>query len=200
MPERDSQRDSRRDSPRDSQLEGIKRERRIFLAAILAQSLNGVIGRDGQLPWHEPADLKLFKQRTMGSFLIMGRRTWQSINKRPLPGRHLIVMSREGGFALPAAIPQATDPAAALRAIPPRARAFVVGGASVYRSFLLTCDELFVTLIKELSKGDVTFNALNQISAVDWRLDSIAPLSSRADLYHFKRRQGRGRSDAALYL
>ena len=63
-----------------------------MLALIVAVSDNGVIGRDNQLPWHLPADLKRFKALTMGHTLIMGRRTYQSIG-RPLPGRRTIVIS-----------------------------------------------------------------------------------------------------------
>ena len=73
---------------------------KIYLVAAVAA--NGVIGRDGQLPWHLPEDLKHFKKLTLGHPVIMGRRTWESIRK-PLPGRDNIVVTRQAGYAAPGA-------------------------------------------------------------------------------------------------
>ena len=70
------------------------------LALIVAVSDNGVIGRDGDLPWRLSADLKRFKALTMGHHLIMGRRTWDSIG-RPLPGRTTVVLTRDRGWTAP---------------------------------------------------------------------------------------------------
>ena len=67
------------------------------LTLIVARARNGVIGRDGQLPWRLPEDLAFFKRTTMGHPIVMGRRTWESIG-RPLPGRRSIVVSRQAGF------------------------------------------------------------------------------------------------------
>ena len=64
------------------------------VSIIVAVAENGVIGRDGKLPWHLSADLRRFKKLTMGHTIIMGRRTWESIS-RPLPGRRMIVVSRQ---------------------------------------------------------------------------------------------------------
>ena len=66
-----------------------------ILSLVLAVSRNGVIGRDGGLPWHISSDLKRFKAITMGKPVIMGRRTWESLPKRPLPGRRNIVVTRQ---------------------------------------------------------------------------------------------------------
>ena len=63
-------------------------------AAIVAISPERVIGIDGELPWHYSADLRRFKRLTMGTTVIMGRRTWESIGSRPLPGRHNIVITK----------------------------------------------------------------------------------------------------------
>jgi dihydrofolate reductase len=70
----------------------------MIVSLIAAVSDNGVIGLDGAIPWHLPADLKLFKQLTMGHYLIVGRRTYQSIG-RPLPGRKMLVLSRQPDFS-----------------------------------------------------------------------------------------------------
>ena len=68
------------------------------VSLIVAVSSNGVIGRDGDLPWHLPADLKHFKRTTMGHHLIIGRRTWEEVGK-PLPGRTMVVVTRSRCFA-----------------------------------------------------------------------------------------------------
>ena len=62
---------------------------------VVARARNGVIGRDGRLPWKLPSDLKLFRQLTLGRPVIMGRRTWESLGIRPLPGRHNLVITRQ---------------------------------------------------------------------------------------------------------
>jgi dihydrofolate reductase len=67
------------------------------ITLIVARARNGVIGRDGALPWRLPEDLAFFKRTTMGQPIVMGRRTWESIG-RPLPGRRNIVVSRQAGF------------------------------------------------------------------------------------------------------
>ena len=69
------------------------------LAVICAMSENRIIGRSNELPWHLPGDLKYFKQTTLGSPIIMGRKTWESIG-RPLPGRSNIVVSRNNQFTI----------------------------------------------------------------------------------------------------
>ena len=69
------------------------------VSLIVAATRNQVIGRDNQMPWHLPADLRYFKQCTLGKPIIMGRKTWESLG-RPLPGRLNIVISRQQGVAL----------------------------------------------------------------------------------------------------
>ena len=76
------------------------------LKLIYARSRNGVIGRQGQLPWHLPADLAHFKQTTLGQAVVMGRKTWDSLPERfrPLPGRTNIVITRQTGWQAPGAL------------------------------------------------------------------------------------------------
>ena len=71
------------------------------ISIIVAVAENGVIGRGGELPWHLSDDLRRFKQLTMGHTIIMGRRTWESIG-RPLPGRRMIVVSRQPDYRIDA--------------------------------------------------------------------------------------------------
>jgi len=100
--------------------------------AIVAMADNGVIGRDGGLPWRLPHDLKRFKSLTLGHALLMGRRTQQSIG-RPLPGRRNFVLSRDPGWRAPGCETVAC-PEAALALTDPSQTLFVIGGAEVYRA------------------------------------------------------------------
>ena len=106
-----------------------------MLAAIWAQSADGVIGLDGTLPWHLPEDLAHFRRVTDGAAVIMGRSTWDSLPERfrPLPGRDNIVLSRAGG-PLPGAV-VVGGIAEALAAVAGH-DAWVIGGAQVYAAFL----------------------------------------------------------------
>ncbi len=100
------------------------------LNLIVAVARNGVIGRNGALPWRLPEDLAHFKRTTMGSPIIMGRKTWESIG-RPLPGRRNIVVSRSKNLAANGA-EIAADLDAALALCADATEAFVIGGAQLY--------------------------------------------------------------------
>lgn len=105
------------------------------LAAIWARSVDGVIGRDGRLPWSLPEDMARFKALTSGHVVIMGRATWESLPAaaRPLPGRENVVLSRTLGEAAGAVVVPDVDAALALVGDRP---AWVLGGAQVYTAFL----------------------------------------------------------------
>lgn len=127
------------------------------ISIIVAVADNGVIGRDDELPWRLSADLKRFKQLTMGHHLLVGRRTWESIG-RPLPGRRMLVLTR-GEPRLPAA---ATSVGSLDEAIE-RAREagddelFVGGGAAVYAAALDRAERLYLTRVHADVEGDVRF-------------------------------------------
>lgn len=131
------------------------------LSLIVAMAANRVIGRDGALPWHLPADLKRFKRLTMGHPLIVGRKTWESIG-RPLPGRTMIVVTRQPGYrpADPSGavrVVHSVDDALRLaRAVSP-GEAFVAGGAELYRETLPLADRLHLTRIEQDFPGDTRF-------------------------------------------
>ena len=112
-----------------------------MLGAIWAQSLDGVIGDGSEMPWHLPEDLKHFKETTLGSPIIMGRRTWESLPVKPLPGRKNIVLSsREDGAW--------SDGASVCRDIPDlESDAWILGGAQVYEATLDEVDVIERTLI-----------------------------------------------------
>ncbi|MEV6156868.1 dihydrofolate reductase [Nonomuraea sp. NPDC052129] len=121
-----------------------------MIGLIWAQSANGVIGRDGTLPWHLPEDLKHFRSLTAGASVLMGRRTWESLPPRfrPLPNRRNLVLSRtpqEGVETFPN-LQQALATAAG--------DVWVIGGATVYRAALPFADRIVVTEIREFFAGD----------------------------------------------
>lgn len=127
--------------------------------AIAAMSLNRVIGRDNQLPWRLPEELKWFKQTTTGHVIIMGRKTFASIG-RPLPNRETIVLTRSS----------ATFPGVrtsrSLSEIDPTSddrNYFVVGGAQVYQEALPLCSDLFLTVVKREVCGDAFFPPFEHI-------------------------------------
>ena len=135
------------------------------LTLIAAVAENGVIGAEGGMPWHYPADLERFKETTMGHPVVMGRRTYESIASRlggPLPGRTNVVLSRQSDLGLPEGAVNAPDIEAALSAAEAaldddRETVYVAGGAAVYEQLLPEADELRITEIPEEPKGDARF-------------------------------------------
>ena len=131
----------------------------LCLIAALAQ--NRVIGRDNQLPWHLPADLKHFKALTLGKPIIMGRKTWDSLG-RPLPGRLNLVISRQPGLSL-----EGAEVFASLDAALQRAQAWalaqgvdelmLIGGAQLYGQALQQADRLYLTRVELSPEGDAWF-------------------------------------------
>lgn len=115
----------------------------------LARADNGVIGRDGKLPWHLPADLKRFKAQTMGKPMIMGRKTFESF-PAPLPGRRHIVLTRDSGWAAEGA-EVARSPAEAL-ALAGDGEIAVIGGAEVFALF--APDRIELTEVHAAPEGD----------------------------------------------
>ncbi len=140
-------------------------EPRVCLVAAMGR--NRVIGRDGDLPWHLPADLKAFKAVTLGKPVIMGRKTFDSIG-RPLPGRMNIVISKNSRLKLPGATVCAGLPAALAAAADYGAEeAMVIGGASIYEQALSFADELVLTIVQAEPDGDCWFPAYQ---ATDWQI------------------------------
>ena len=125
----------------------------LLLIAALAQ--NGVIGRDGDLPWRLPDDLKHFKRRTLGHPVVMGRRTWESL-RRALPGRLNLVLSRRDGYlAEGASVVGSLAEALELAREAETGACFVIGGASLYAEALPRADALVLTHVEAVVPGDV---------------------------------------------
>lgn len=126
---------------------------RVYLVVALAS--NGIIGANGQLPWHFPEDLQHFKRLTMGHPVIMGRRTWESL-KGPLPGRENIVVTRTPGYEAPGAA-VATSLESALALCAGERVAFVIGGSRLFAESLPIADGLVITEIHKDFAGDTWF-------------------------------------------
>jgi dihydrofolate reductase len=132
------------------------------LVVIAAVARNGVIGRDGQMPWHLSADMAHFRSLTSGCPVIMGRRTWDSLPPRfrPLPGRTNIVVTRNASWSAEGAIAAPTLEAALTRArqaCKPGQRIFVAGGAQLYAQAMALADELELTEVHADAEGDTRF-------------------------------------------
>ncbi|WP_294318644.1 dihydrofolate reductase [uncultured Sphingomonas sp.] len=121
-----------------------------MIDAILARADNGVIGVDGQLPWHLPADLKRFKALTMGRAMVMGRKTFESFPS-PLPGRRHIVLTRDRAWQATGA-EVAHDPDAALALAGPQAA--VIGGAEIVALLLPRIERVELTEVHAHPAGD----------------------------------------------
>jgi dihydrofolate reductase len=134
------------------------------ITLIVARAQNGVIGRGGTLPWHIPADLKRFKALTMGSALVMGRRTFDSLPK-VLPGRRHIVLTRAGNWSAEG-VEVAHDAAEALRLAQPEPVS-VIGGAEIFALFLPLAQRIELTEVLEDIAGDTSMP--DPRSSGEWR-------------------------------
>lgn len=121
------------------------------ITLVVARAANGVIGRDGTLPWRIPADLKRFKAITMGSAMIMGRRTFDSL-PGILPGRRHVVLTRDRSWSAPGAeVAHSVEKALALAGDEPVS---VIGGAEVFALFLPLADRIELTEVLDDIEGD----------------------------------------------
>ena len=132
-----------------------------MITLILARAENGVIGRDGTLPWHLPADLKRFKALTMGKPMVMGRKTFESF-PAPLPGRRHVVLTRDTGWAAAGAeVAHSIEEALVLAG---EGDVAVIGGAEVFALFGSLADRVELTEVHVSPEGDAVVPALT-----DWR-------------------------------
>lgn len=126
-----------------------------MISIIVAMSQNRVIGREGELPWHLPEDLKRFKKITLGHPVIMGRKTFLSIGK-PLPGRENIVVSRNASYQHEGiSVVPSLD--AAVSCHPEAEELFVIGGAQLFAEALPKTQKIYLTLIDDEFEGDAFF-------------------------------------------
>jgi dihydrofolate reductase len=136
------------------------------LSIIAAVARNGIIGRDGGLPWRLSSDLKRFKRLTMGNTMIMGRKTFESIG-RLLPGRHTVVLTRQVDWTFAGATVCASLPTALSLEHLAGDEVFVIGGAQLYETALPIADRLYLTRVENDVDGDTRFPEWNE---ADWRI------------------------------
>jgi len=154
----------------------------------VARSKNGVIGRDGDLPWRLKSDLQIFKQVTLFKPVIMGRKTWDSLPKRPLPGRLNVVLSRDGSFEPAGAVvceslDEALQIAREQAAEDGAEEVCVIGGAAVFAEALPRAKRLYLTEVEAEVEGDVR---LPPIDESRWREVRREPHpASEQDQYPF---------------
>ncbi len=155
----------------------------VSLVLVAAVAENGVIGREGDMPWSLPTDLRHFRRLTLGKPVVMGRRTFESIG-RPLPGRHNIVVTRDRGFAaegvevvhgVEAALERAREVAAAGGAT----EVAVVGGGALYRATIGRADRLYITRVEASPEGDTRFPEID--SAVWHKVSEERPPRAEKD-------------------
>lgn len=142
------------------------------LHLIYARARNGVIGRDGRMPWHLPEDLAHFKRTTLGQPVIMGRKTWESLPAafRPLPGRRNIVITRQADWqAEGAEVAHSLEQAIALCQNEPVA--WIMGGAQIYQQALPLAQQVVVTEIDADFAGDAYAPELD----ANWREQEASP-------------------------
>ena len=130
------------------------------ISLIWAMTKNRVIGKDGQLPWDLPDEMAYFRNTTAGKPVIMGRRTFQSVN-RPMPGRLNIVLSRTGFSAPGVSLAADMDTALRIAAQDPADECFVIGGTALYAEALPRAARLYATFIDAELDGDTFFPALD---------------------------------------
>ena len=123
-----------------------------LITLIAARARNGVIGRNNALPWHLPEDLKHFRQQTMGHTVLLGRKTWESIG-RPLPGRQMVVISRQP-LDLPEGVGQARSLDEAIARHADEAEVFVMGGAQIYTLAWPLAGRVLLTEVDLAPEGD----------------------------------------------
>lgn len=154
------------------------------IALIAAMTNQGVIGYQNKLPWHFPEELKYFKKITLGKPIIMGRKTFESMGKRPLPGRKNIILTQSKDFiaegcrvvdSLEQAIEEALKGDPGSQNSQPSenekklAEIMVIGGAQIYAQFLPLANRLYITFVHQEFPGDTYFP---KVQWADWELVS----------------------------
>ena len=160
----------------------------ILTVGPVAVARNGVIGVNNALPWRLKSDMALFKRLTMGKPVIMGRKTWDSLTIRPLPGRLNVVLSRDGSFEPERAVVCETF-AEAVEIAREQAdedgveEVCVVGGAAVFEAALLKARRIYLTEVDAEPQGDVFFPAFDKAAWTE--VSSTACPASESDDHGF---------------
>ncbi|GAA0293829.1 type 3 dihydrofolate reductase [Psychrosphaera haliotis] len=153
------------------------------ISLIAAMAKNRIIGKDNDMPWHMPADLKHFKKVTLGKPVIMGRKTFESIG-RPLPGRKNIVVTRDDSWHFDG-VTSVNSPDSALALVADVAEVMVIGGGNIYKQFLPKADTLYLTFIDLDVEGDTVFPDWSEVG--NWKkVEQESHLSDEKNLYNYE--------------
>lgn len=141
----------------------------MILSAIVAMSENNAIGKDNDLPWRLPDDLKFFKRTTMGCPVLMGRKTFESLG-RPLPGRLNIVVSGQEDLELPEGVLLYNDLKQAMERLEEEGteQGFVIGGGNIYKQLMPELDRIYLTKVHTVIEGAHTY--FPHINHAHWKL------------------------------
>ncbi|AWW33238.1 dihydrofolate reductase [Echinicola strongylocentroti] len=145
----------------------------MILSIIVAKANNNVIGKDNQLIWRLSADLRHFKQHTTGHYIIMGRKTYESMGK-PLPNRTSVVITRNNDYQVPDGhfVVHSLEKAIAIAKESGQEKVFVIGGAEIYKQSLPYVDEMIITEVNCTPEGDAFFP---EFSPENWKKISEEP-------------------------
>ena len=151
-----------------------------MISLIAAVARNRAIGKDGQLLWHLPEDMRYFRETTRGKPVIMGRKTWESLPEsfRPLPGRRNIVISRNPAYDAAGATLVGSLDEAVLQAKDSE-EVFVIGGADIYRQALPLAQRLYLTEVAQDFDADAFFP---EYTESDWKEISRSGQKSKSGL------------------
>ncbi|MCH4057382.1 MAG: dihydrofolate reductase [Lactobacillaceae bacterium] len=163
------------------------------IAFVWAESIGGVIGQQGRLPWHLPADLKHFKTLTWRQTIILGHRTWQSFpNQQPLPQREHWVLTHQPAHDFPNAVTVFNDATALRQAVlrQPEQDFYVIGGVALFKLFADLVTDLYCTKIDHVYLGDVVMPrlALNQFDLLAQQVVPATKSSPQLTFEHWQRR------------
>lgn len=151
----------------------------MIISLIAAMAENRVIGIDNRLPWKIPADMKWFKDKTMGKPIIMGRKTFESFGSRPLPGRQNIIITNNTSYSVKGAF-VVHSIEEALKVAEPKEELMIIGGASFYEQMLPVAHRFYLTIVHDEFKGDTVFphfdlNNWIEVYREDHKADSDNP-------------------------
>jgi len=155
----------------------------LIISLIVAISQNNVIGKAGDIPWHIPADMRHFKETTMGKPVIMGRKTWDSLGK-PLPKRTNIVITRNEAFKVEGVerAPRFEDALELARNLTPQPEEIVIiGGSGIYRLGLPHADRIYLTRVHGAMEGDTFFPEFDE---KDWHLSESKFIAKEGKATH----------------
>jgi len=137
----------------------------MIISLLVAMDEHNGIGKDNRLPWHLSADLKRFKALTMGHYLIMGRKTYESIG-RPLPGRIMVIITRSPDYQVEnCLVAHSLEEALGIAEQAGESEAFVIGGGQIFAQALPMADRIYLTRVQTVSEADVFFP---EFDARDW--------------------------------